>query len=60
MTARLSANAFVRKRPRADAAPLGLVRRGERLTAVGTKKDGWLAVEWNGIVGWVWGGFADR
>ena len=42
--ARLSANAFVRERPAAAAAPLGLAKRGERLPATGAKRDGWHAV----------------
>ena len=56
--ARLSANAFVRERPAAAAAPLGLAKRGERLPATGAKRDGWHAVHWNGRIGWVWGGLA--
>ena len=61
MTAvRLARNAFVRRAPDADAAPLGLARRGDRLTAFGTQKNGWLAVEWNGRVGWVWGRLAEK
>ncbi len=56
---RLAANALVREAPSAAAAPLGLARRGSRLPAAGNKKDGWIAVEWNGLAGWVWGGLTE-
>lgn len=58
MTAvRLARNAFVRRAPDAGAAPLGLAGRGECLTVTGAVDGGWLAVEWNGLDGWVWGRF---
>ncbi len=58
MTAvRLARNAFVRCAPDANAAPLGLARRGECLPTTGAVNGGWLAVEWNGLAGWVWGSF---
>ena len=56
----LAANAFVRAAPRADAAPLGLARKGDVLACTGeTTPDGWRAVDWRGETGWVWGGLTE-
>ena len=54
-TVRLAVNAFVREDPSSAAVPLGLAKRGSALAAAGDEKDGWLAVEWYGQIGWVWG-----
>ena len=56
---RLTANAFVRAAPRADAAPLGFVRACGVLAYGGkSTPDGWLAVDWRGETGWVSGRLA--
>ena len=53
---RLKANAFVRAAPSARGEPLGLARKGSVLMRIEkTAPDGWLAVDWRGGVGWVWG-----
>lgn len=57
----LAANAFVRAAPRADAAPLGLARRGDVLACTGeTAPDGWRAVDWRGQTGWVSGKLVEK
>lgn len=56
---RLTANAFVRAAPHAAAAPLGFVRKSGVLAYGGrTTPDGWHAVDWHGITGWVSGKLA--
>ena len=56
---RLTANAFVRAAPHADAAPLGFVRKNAALAFGGkSTPDGWHAVDWRGETGWVSGKMA--
>ena len=55
---RLAENCFIRNRPSADGAILGVARRGGRLAYAGrTAGNGWLLARYGEGVGWVSGRF---
>lgn len=45
-------NVNIRKGPGTDTAKVGLLRKGEKITAIGTS-GGWTKVEWKGGIAWV-------
>ena len=52
-------NCYIRVEPNTSGAKLGVVYSGENYTYAGeTSENGWLKIDWKGVIGWVSGNYA--